>query len=236
MLDEIRAGGLDAVLPLRRRARPLDRAELELDSADDRCQRGRARSGAAGGPRARRRTDAEVRHRGAQPPHRLRDRARSRRVRRAPLHPGAARRRLPAGRPVPDPRQRLHDRRGRQGGRRSDRPRVHSAQPGRRAHPAVLYAAYLSGVDRVFVARWGPGARRDGLRPPRRASGRHARRCRQRLRHRGQAPALRHGGDRPACRPVRGRRHRRRDRRPGHSSPPTSSARPSTARSRRQRW
>ena len=60
-----------------------------------------------------------------------------------------------------------------------------------------------------------PGTGRDGVRPARRAAHRHAGRSRQRLRRRGETPALRQGLDRPAGRPVGGRGHRRRDRRPG---------------------
>ena len=103
-------------------------------------------------------------------------------------------------------------------------------QPDGRPDPAVLYAAYLSGADRVYVLGGvqALAAMAFGLLGER--AGRHARRGRQRLRRRGQAPALRQGVDRPAGRAVRGRRHRRRDRRPGDRR--RRPARPGRARSR----
>ena len=87
-------------------------------------------------------------------------------------------------------------------------------QPHGGANDAVVYAAHLSGVDRVFVLGGvqALAAMAYGLLGE--LPDRHARRRRQRLRRRGEAPALRRRRDRSARRPLRGRGDLGRDRRP----------------------
>ena len=122
-------------------------------------------------------------------------------------HPRRRGRRLRPRRPLPDARVVVHD-----GRRRRRSPASSTSSPARRPsaragiHPAMLYAMRTSGADAVVCARRRPGAGGDGLRPDRgHAGGRHARRRGQRLRRRGQAPAVRPRRDRPAGRPDRGR-------------------------------
>ena len=93
----------------------------------------------------------------------------------------------------------------------------------------MLYAMQTSGADAILCLGGVQAPGRDGLRPDRRpGAGRHARRRRQRVRRRGQAPAVRPRRDRPARRADRGAGHRRRVRRPaaGRRRP----ARPGRAR------
>ena len=87
---------------------------------------------------------------------------------------------------------------------------------------------------RDLRARRRAGGRRDGARHRDDRAGRHDRRPRQRLRGRGQAPAVRPRRHRPARRPDRDAGHRRRHASTARSAPPTCSARPSTARPRRR--
>ena len=83
---------------------------------------------------------------------RLRGRGHPRRRLRAALRPGPDRRRLPAGRPVPAARQRVHDGRRGVGRGRAQRHQLHPAAASNGApHPAVLYAAHASGAERVFA-------------------------------------------------------------------------------------
>ena len=72
--------------------------------------------------------------------------------------------------------------------------------PGGRAHPVILAACALCGVDRGLPDGRRPGDRRAGLRHRVGAAGGRDRRARQRLRAGGQAPGRRPGGH---------RRHRR---------------------------
>ena len=77
-------------------------------------------------------------------------------------------------------------------------------------HPAMLYAMKTSGADAILAPRRRPGPGGDGVRAHRwPGARRHARRGRQRVRRRGQAPAVRPRRDRPAGRPDRDPRDRR---------------------------
>ncbi len=143
--------------------------------------------------------------------------------------PVGERRRLRPRRPLPDGRLRAHEHRHRQGrGRRACRG-VHAAA--RRADP---------GRHR---RRDAPRRRRRDLHPRRRSGDRRAgardgddrpgglpRRPGQRLRRRGQAPAVRQGRHRPHRRPDGDPDRRRRDRRPGDRR--RRPARPGRARAR----
>ena len=80
--------------------------------------------------------------------------------------------------------------------------------PGRRPRRAT------SAAPTAFRHRRRAGARGDGVRPGRDRARRHDRRRGQRLRRRGQAPALRARRHRPARRAVGDRDHRGRHRRP----------------------
>ena len=79
--------------------------------------------------------------------------------------------------------------------------------------PVSVAAMHLAGADEIFcLAAYRPCSARLGDRGDR--ARRHDRRAGQRLRRRGQAPALRHSRHRPARRADRDPRHRRRHRRP----------------------
>ena len=116
------------------------------------------------------------------------------------------------------------------GGGRAERHQLHPAQPRRRTAPRrpLRRTRVRSGAG--FRHRRRPGPRGHGLRPARRPRCGHAGGSRERLRGRGKAPAVRAGRHRRARRAVRGRGHRRRDGHDARWSPPTCSARPSTAR------
>ena len=134
---------------------------------------------------------------------------------RPPPRAGQRRRLLLAGRQVPADRLLDHDRGRAQGGGRFAGRRLRAAT-GRRGHPpaAALRDARLGG-RRGLLLRRRPGAGRDGVRDRRPGAGRHDRRPRQRVRRRGQAPALRAGRHRSDRRPVGDPRPGRRERRPG---------------------
>ena len=76
-------------------------------------------------------------------------------------------------------------------------------------HPAMSTPPTSAAPTRL-LARRRAGARGDGVRARGRRPGRHDRRRRQRLRHRGQAPAVRPRRHRPARRAVGDHRDRRR--------------------------
>ena len=121
----------------------------------------------------------------------------------------------------------------RQGRRRRARRGLRAALPGRRHLPrdALVDGPRRRRRDLVPGRRAGPcphGLRRRGLR-----AGRLHRRPRQHVRGRGQTAALRRRGHRPAGRPDRDPRDRRRRPPTRHCRRPTCSARPSTARPRR---
>ncbi len=233
MLTTIEREGLDAV---RRYAKELDHFDgdqLELDRADI------ARSGDELDPALRRALELgaertrRLRHRPPPGARRFRRRAGPWPARRLPLRTGVARRRLPARRAVPAARQRVHDRRRGQGRGRRHGARLHAAAARRRGERGGAVHRPPHRRRPRLRPRRRPGARRDGLRAARRTARRHARRCRQRLRRRGEAPAVRPGGDRPPRRPVGGRRHRRRHRRPrdrGRRPARPGRARPGLAR------
>ena len=138
-----------------------------------------------------------------------------RRARPSP-HPGRRGRLLRARRALPDARLGVHDGRRRQGRRRrAGRRRARRRAAARASHPAMLLRdgdlraptqiLCLGGVQALAAMAFGI----EGLR-----ARRHDRRRRQRLRRRGQAPAVRPGRDRPARRADRDPRDRRRARRP----------------------
>ena len=121
---------------------------------------------------------------------------------------------LPPGR-VPLLASRVHDRAGAEGRGRGDA----SSRARRRGAaapviPACVHAAAICGADRVFALGGvqALAAMAFGLGGDR--AGRHDRRRGQRVRGRGQAPALRARRHRPARRAVGDRGHRRRRRRP----------------------
>ena len=168
---------------------------------------------------------------------RRRARDRARRGRRPPPGAGRARRRLPA-RPGATRcmASRVHDRARAEGRRR----RARRSRARRRARGGAGVTRRCSTPPTLCGADGDLRARRRARRWRRwpsasraMAPGRHDRRRGQRLRRRGQAPALRPRRHRPARRAVRGRRDRRRRPPTPSSSPPTCSARPSTGRPRR---
>ena len=114
------------------------------------------------------------------------------------------------------------------------RHRLLDAVPGRRIHPHVLYAMNVAGADVDHDARRRAGDRSHGLRIVHRQAGRHRRRTRQQVRRRSEAAAVRQGRHRCVRGALRGRDHCRRQRRPGASSRPISSGRPSMATNRRR--
>ena len=149
-------------------------------------------------------------------------------------HPGQRRRLLRAGRQVSAARLRPHVGDHRQGRGRAARHHLRAAvqgQAGRRrssprsTSPAPTRSTASAASRRS--ARWRSARRAIAPR-------RHAGRAGQRLRRRGQAPALRPRRHRPLRRPDRDAGHRRRDASTASSAPPTCSARPSTARTRRR--
>ena len=82
-------------------------------------------------------------------------------------------------------------------------------------HPAMLHAMAASGADQIVCLGGVQALAAMAFGLVRARAGRHGRRRGQRLRRRGQAPAVRHGRDRRARRADRGGRHRRRLGRPG---------------------
>ena len=83
---------------------------------------------------------------------------------------------------------------------------IMATPPGRdgKIRPAILAAAKLAGVTRIFKMGGRPGGGRLGLRHPGRAQGGQDRGPRQRLCGRGQAAGVRPGEHRHDCRPLRG--------------------------------
>ena len=137
-----------------------------------------------------------------------RSRNASRRAPRAPQYSGRQRGLLRARRPLSHGRFRAHEHRHRESRGRGARDRLHAAHRRQsvsrndRGHGAWRRGRNLSA--RRSASRCGHGARHGNDR-----SGGHAGRPRQRLRRRSQAPAIRAGRNRLACRPHRSSGHRR---------------------------
>ena len=119
-----------------------------------------------------------------------------------------------------------------QGGRREAHHRLRAAVPGQAA-PGDRRRDGHGGRRRDLHLRRRAGDRRDGARHGDHRRRRHDRRSGQRLRRRGQAPAVRPRRHRPVRRADRNADHRRRHGATPKCAPPTCSARPSTARIRR---
>ncbi len=213
---------------LRARARPPGADGLRTGCRGHRVQRRPTARGPARGDRARLRAHPRLRPGAARQARRSRDRAGARARHRRSLHPRGPCRRISSGGSLPPDRECLHDGRRREGGRRADGDRVLAAAAERRGQRrGRLRRASLGRRPGVRPGRRA-GARRDGLRPARRGAGRHARRRGQRVRRRGEAPALRHRV-RSTCSPARRRSPSSPTRPPTPSSwRPTCSARPST--------
>ena len=81
-------------------------------------------------------------------------------------------------------------------------PRIATCAPPYQGRPAaaIVAAQHLAGADEIYVPGRHPGGRRDGARHRLDRAGRHAGRAGQRLRRRGQAPAVRPGRHRPVRR------------------------------------
>ena len=99
---------------------------------------------------------------------------------------------------------------------------------GKGYYPATINAMKKAGADRIFVLGGVPAFALMAFGMGGVAAGRHALRRGQQVRGRGQAPALRPMRHRPAGRPDRDPRHRRRRAPIRRWSPATCSARPST--------
>ena len=211
--------------------RPRRRDELRDARDAPRAARPRARS------TRRSPTSAASPRPSARPRPRTDDRARHRD--RAPLDAARPRRRLRPRRLGAVPVVAGHDRRPGPGRRRraaSSSPRP--ADRDGRTNPVLLGAAGLLEVDAFIVAGGAQaigalayGLPDAGIEPVDRIVGPG-----QRLGHRRQDRGLRRGRHRPAGRPVRGDGPGRRRRPIPHASPPTSSPRPSTGRTRRPSW
>ena len=152
---------------------------------------------------------------------------------RCPARPSAPargeRRRLRPRRPLPDGRLRAHEHRHREGRRRRACRGLHSAS--RRADPGRHRRRDAPRRRRRDLhPRRRPGDRRDGARDGVDRPGGLPRRPGQRVRRRGQAPAVRQGRHRPHRRPDGDPDRRRRDRRPGDRR--RRPARPGRARAR----
>ncbi len=162
----------------------------------------------------------------SMPRHRGRDH--SRRHPRPSQHPGAVGGLLRARRQVPDGRLGAYVGRHRLRRRRAAHHRLHPAVQ-RRAQPGGDRGDAPRRRARDLRARRHPGDRRHGARHRDHLRRGHAGGPRQRLRGRGQAPALRPCRHRPLRRPDRDHGHRRRHRRRRTRAPPTFWGRPSTA-------
>ena len=126
-------------------------------------------------------------------------------------HPGQLDRLLRAGRALSHGRLRAHVDRHRAGGRREAHHRLRTAAPGRAASSHRRRHA-LRRRGRDLRAGRRAGGRRHGARHRDDRGRRHGGRAGQRLRGRGQAPAVRPRRHRPAGGPHRDAGHRRRQR------------------------
>ncbi len=146
---------------------------------------------------------------------RLRGRDDARRLPRAAEHPRLGRWRVHPGWPLSARRLGPHDDRHRQGRRCRAGDRVHPADrgrdPGGDGRGDALRRRGRDLPPRRRAGRGGDGDRDRDDRP-----GRHARRARERLRGRGEAPAVRRGRDRPVRRADGDPDRRRRIGRPVH--------------------
>ena len=196
-----RAGWLDpaeAADPGRKRAGHRGAVYRAATGGTGQRDRGRHRTGAAGGPR-RARVGYDLLHvHSSPPPHRGARRRHRWRLRRA-RHPGSAREARPVRRIAPRPR------RGRREGLRAGR------GPGDPGRPADRRARPPGRRSRHRDHRGADGRRRAGPDPDRRgARGGQGGGHREQARHRPPRPGA--GGDRPSERrraPLRGRRRRR---------------------------
>ncbi len=142
-------------------------------------------------------------------------------------HPGGLRGRLRARRTLPAGGLGAHDRGDGEGGRGRARHRLHAADP--RRGPRGDRRRHASGRRRRDpAARRHAGGRGDGRRHRDHRQGGPAGRPGQRLRRRGEAPAVRRGRHRPVRRPHRDPRRSPTSRPTRSWWPSTCSARPST--------
>ena len=235
MLRDIEAGGIDAV---RRYSRELDGWDPEsfvVSDAEFERARDELDAGADGAHRLRAGAGARLRRGPARHAHRPARRACGPGVvARASPHPRRRGRRLRAGRPLPDARVVVHDRLRGEGRRRRARRRLRAAAARRRdpsrdalrdARRRARTRSSASAASRRSP-RW-PSAleRRSG-----RSTCSSARATRTSPRPSASCSAA--SGIDLLAGPTEIARHRRRDRRPASSSPPTCSARPSTGRRR----